>query len=673
MEIHDLIEKCILPQIRQPIWENWYIKEKIGSGSFSTIHRVEAHTSTVDERALKISAIVADRPFRTPEEKKSYLENQRNMAANESVIMKKLDGCPNIVRYYDEKQEQFITEENVEGYYHLISMELLTPLTAQMHNGTFSYAENNVLQLACDIGQALQYAHRHGIIHRDVKPDNLFVSKEGVYKLGDFNVSKRGGNARSVAGSPSYMAPEIFSAKSDPNESYTIQADIYSFGIVLYQIMNDGYFPLESVDVTEDIAYEKRRQGTPFPPPRNASQRFGRIILKACAYRPADRYASMEDMLKELRALRSGQSAPMHPAADPGRTVYAEEEPIPRQHVSQPPRPAPRPASRPAPSPASRPAPRPAPAPAPRQASAAQKKGGYLYVLIPILILLMLVACGVLVWVLWFMKSGETEESSVSSAAETESTALQTTSGYISSNGAEYVPLYSGADEGSTVLARLNPGESIGIYALDGNWYHVRYGDIEGYVKAGDVEFAPEEAEAPENVPEVAETEPEHYIYIFVGGKYTWDEAEQYSEEHGGHLATIHSEEDWNAIISTVNEAKKKQTELKYLWLGAQSELNDETMEISFSWVDGSETQFIMSAKDHWYYNSRIDVWEPSGYDAYEYQKNGTLIREPYLLLWNMSSQGGTSSEWTMNDVPDVSGYDQYKSSNMGFIMQIPE
>ncbi len=91
-------------------------------------------------------------------------------------------------------------------------------------------------------------------------------------------------------------------------------------------------------------------------------------------------------------------------------------------------------------------------------------------------------------------------------------------------------------------------------------------------------------------------------------------------------------------------------------------------MNLSFSWVDGEETNYIMQNTSYWYYNQKLGIREPSGYDAYQYQTDGKLVREPYLLLWMASD----SSSWTLNDAPDVTNYSSYKDSNMGYIMQLP-
>ncbi|MDE5582213.1 MAG: hypothetical protein K2J08_00705, partial [Ruminococcus sp.] len=84
--MNDSLISIILQQIKQPLWENWYIKEKIGSGAFGAVYRAEAkRQNRIDISALKIEPVVADGQMISDEEKKKiYLENRRKMIENES-------------------------------------------------------------------------------------------------------------------------------------------------------------------------------------------------------------------------------------------------------------------------------------------------------------------------------------------------------------------------------------------------------------------------------------------------------------------------------------------------------------------------------------------------------------------------------------------------------------
>lgn len=175
----------------------------------------------------------------------------------------------------------------------------------------------------------------------------------------------------------------------------------------------------------------------------------------------------------------------------------------------------------------------------------------------------------------------------------------------------------------------------------------------------------PPETEPPTTLP--PPTEPPKPSYQVLTGKYTWESAERKAQEMGGHLASIHSEEEWYAVVDAINQAKASVPDLKYIWLGASSEIDTNANTVTFYWTDGSDTSWLMNGNTHWYYNAKLGISEPSGYDANEYQQNGTLIREPYLMMWLPSD----SIAWSMNDVPDVSSYSNYKDSNMGYVIRI--
>lgn len=293
--------------IKEPLWQNWYIKEKIGEGSFSIVYRIEAKRPTrTDVSALKVEAITADDTLYLDEQrKKAFIDSKRNNIQNESAIMYKLRHSPYIVNYEEEDLQQIIVNGSFQGYLFLVKMELLSCVTTMIQRKQMDFSENNIRKLASEIGQGILAAHEIGVIHRDIKPGNFFFSqdmKNGIYKLGDFNISKQTQTAHTFAGTEGYLAPEIYMAKSNANHLYNAQADIYSFGICLYQFMNNLYFPFEETCPTEE-AIRKRLCGASFPPPKNASSDFARIIMKSCAFRPYDRYRSMNELLADLKMI----------------------------------------------------------------------------------------------------------------------------------------------------------------------------------------------------------------------------------------------------------------------------------------------------------------------------------------------------------------------------------
>lgn len=309
----ELIE-IILRQINQPLWENWYIKEKIGSGAYSAVFKVAAkRMNRTDISALKIEPIVpSDNAVLDENRKIKSIEEKRELVINESTIMYNLRNCPNIVSYEDEDIRELVIDGKLEGYYFLIRMEYLSCLSDLLKSRQFELTEKNVLKLAKDIGKGIKAAHDLNIIHRDLKPGNFFRDAKGIYKLGDFNISKQTSASRTFAGTNGYLAPEVYMAKSSANASYTCQADIYSFGICLYQLMNNLYMPFEN-NMSLEAAIDKRMSGQTLPAPINASAEFSAIILKACAYNRQNRYKSIDEMLYALENMGKSAAAAVAP------------------------------------------------------------------------------------------------------------------------------------------------------------------------------------------------------------------------------------------------------------------------------------------------------------------------------------------------------------------------
>lgn len=158
--------------------------------------------------------------------------------------------------------------------------------------------EEEVLKFSLEIGQALIRAHGCGVLHRDIKLENVFWDDcNKIYKLGDFGAAKQteDGSAETVVYTDGYGAPEIERSLCD---HYNAAADIYSFGITLYLLLNnlrfpgsEGYYPKVEVQYHPDYV---------FPAPANASEGMTKVIRKMCSFRPQDRYQCMADVLSDL-------------------------------------------------------------------------------------------------------------------------------------------------------------------------------------------------------------------------------------------------------------------------------------------------------------------------------------------------------------------------------------
>ena len=312
----------------EPFFGEWRIKRFIGAGSYGRVFEIERRDEfdTVYTGALKavtipssqgeLDEILADGMDMNGAS--TYFRDYVKELNREIALMSKLKGHSNIVSYEDHKM--FPHEDGV-GWDILIRMELLTPITSYLkQNHTFTRRE--VIQLGMDLCRALEICQRYNIIHRDIKPANIFISETEDFKLGDFGVARIASastGASTRAGTVNYMAPEVFRG-----EKYTSNVDIYSLGLVMYQLLNNNRMPLYPpypqpiTPSSRERAQAQRLSGAALPPPANAEGRLAEIVLKACAPDPAQRYDSPTVMRQALEAIRytEGEAKMIYPEGD---------------------------------------------------------------------------------------------------------------------------------------------------------------------------------------------------------------------------------------------------------------------------------------------------------------------------------------------------------------------
>ena len=299
--------------IRLP-WTDWKIVKYLGGGAYGKVYEIERNISGMQERAaLKIVSRPKDESeiesyynegYSKAELIASYESEIRNYV-QEYKLMKELQGESNIVSCDD---FTMIPHDDGIGGDIFIRMELLTSLQQKMRERNLS--EQEIIRLGKDISHALVLCESKNIIHRDIKPANIMVSQFGNYKLGDFGVSKLWDQENYVATArmPNFEAPEIIHM-----EKYGYTADIYSLGILLYWLLNNRRMPFIGADeqltprrIVE--ATTRRYNGERIPTPKNGSEELKQIVLKACAYRPEDRYASAQEMYDALDKIGIGYS-----------------------------------------------------------------------------------------------------------------------------------------------------------------------------------------------------------------------------------------------------------------------------------------------------------------------------------------------------------------------------
>ena len=291
------------------IWPGWRTVKLIGRGSFGAVYEIERDNfGEVEKAALKVISI----PQNEGEIEELYneghdddsitstFENHLKSITDEYSLMKKMSGSAYVVNCEDMR---YVHHDDGIGWDVFIKMELLTPLIKALPD---KIEEETVIKIAKDMCGALVLCKKHNIIHRDIKPQNIFVSQYGNYKLGDFGIAKAvektmGGTK---IGTYKYMAPEVYN-----NQPYGSAADIYSLGLVLYWLLNERRLPFLPLPpkklnlADEEIARRRRFTGEEIPSPLNGSEELKQIILKACAFDPKDRYASAAEMLEDLNSI----------------------------------------------------------------------------------------------------------------------------------------------------------------------------------------------------------------------------------------------------------------------------------------------------------------------------------------------------------------------------------
>lgn len=286
--------------------QRYRLKEKLGSGGMAEVYLADDLLLNREVAVKVLHAQYAADP--------AFIERFRHEAQSAANL-----NHPNIVNIYDWGNEgdlYYIVMEYVEG------RDLKEILRAEGR-----LLPERAAEIAAEVCAALQFAHRANLVHRDIKPHNIFITNIGQVKVMDFGIAREGNGGGitqtgMVMGTPQYISPEQAQGLAVDGRS-----DIYSLGVVLYEMLT-GQVPFDDPNPVT-ITYKQVRED-PMPPsvidPETPAT-LEAIVMKAMSKNPANRFQNAQEMKADLLRFLEGMpvsATPILPeAAYAGATVTA--------------------------------------------------------------------------------------------------------------------------------------------------------------------------------------------------------------------------------------------------------------------------------------------------------------------------------------------------------------
>ena len=287
--------------------DRYELEGVVGRGGMAEVYRA---------RDLRLDRVVAIKTLRTDLARDQTFQARFRREAQSAASLNN----PSIVAVYDTGEDMstgvpvpFIVMEYVDG-----------KTVRDLLNDGHRLLPERILEIISGVLRALEYSHQAGIVHRDIKPGNVMVTRNGDVKVMDFGIARAMSDAQAtmtqtaqVIGTAQYLSPE-----QARGERVDARSDLYSTGCLMYELLVGR--PPFTGDSPVAIAYQHVREN-PIPPSRldpDLPPWADAIVLKAMAKSANDRYQTAAEMNADIQRAASGmQVAGLHAAADPGRLL----------------------------------------------------------------------------------------------------------------------------------------------------------------------------------------------------------------------------------------------------------------------------------------------------------------------------------------------------------------
>ncbi len=266
-----------------------YLLRSSRNGQTYVLKHISIPESQTQVDALLFTGAAADE-----EAAQHYYEQLVEDYKDELADLDMLRSSANFATYLD---YQVCPKEEGIGFEIYLLSEHWQTLVEYLHENAMTHLK--ALNLGLDLCTALCDLRTHGLIHRDIKPENIYLNGLNGFMLGDLGVARI--DNLKYCSMPErmiteYTAPELMDILNPINTTI----DIYSIGMVLYRILNGNHGPFEDEKTSPKAANKRRISGEPLPAPLYCDYELTEILLKACAFRPEDRFQTPEELMQEL-------------------------------------------------------------------------------------------------------------------------------------------------------------------------------------------------------------------------------------------------------------------------------------------------------------------------------------------------------------------------------------